>query len=159
MCMILNSQWRLSHTFAIPSSSSWPSRVTHTTVPALRCVSSSPPKCKLPILQSPTEPPPQPPSAVASLAQSLRSHASRTTETYVAFGATMKLFEVCSAQADYKIPQAAQKGVEVPKTANGEDLGVGKGWWYEGSLRSNTAMRVADFSASIDLVDSLFFII
>jgi len=44
---------------------------------------------------------------------------------------------VCSAQADYKIPQASQKGVEVPKTANGEDLGVGKGWWYEGSFHSN----------------------
>jgi cytochrome b pre-mRNA-processing protein 3 len=47
----------------------------------------------------------------------------------------MKLFEICSAQADYKIPQASQKGVDVPKTANGEDLGVGKGWWYEGSCR------------------------
>jgi cytochrome b pre-mRNA-processing protein 3 len=44
---------------------------------------------------------------------------------------TQRLFEVCSAQADYKIPQASQKRAETPKTASGEDLGVGEGWWYE----------------------------
>jgi cytochrome b pre-mRNA-processing protein 3 len=47
---------------------------------------------------------------------------------------TQKLFEACSAQADYRIPQAAQKGSEVPKTTNGEDLGVGEGWWYTRKL-------------------------
>ena len=45
---------------------------------------------------------------------------------------TQKLFEACSSQADYKIPQASQKGAEVPKTEAGEDLGVGEGWWYKG---------------------------
>jgi cytochrome b pre-mRNA-processing protein 3 len=45
---------------------------------------------------------------------------------------TQKLFEACSSQADYKIPQASQKGTEVPKTEAGEDLGVGEGWWYKG---------------------------
>lgn len=45
---------------------------------------------------------------------------------------TQKLFEACSSQADYKIPQATQKGAEVPKTEAGEDLGVGEGWWYKG---------------------------
>ena len=55
-----------------------------------------------------------------------------STETYVAYGVAKKLFEACSAQADYKIPQISQKGAEVPKTASGEDIGVGQGWWYEG---------------------------
>ena len=45
---------------------------------------------------------------------------------------TQKLFEACSSQADYRIPQLSQKGVQVPKTEAGEDLGVGEGWWYEG---------------------------
>lgn len=54
-----------------------------------------------------------------------------TAETYVAYGFTQKLFEACSAQADYRIPQASQKGAQVPKTPAGEDLGVGEGWWYE----------------------------
>ncbi|PCH07955.1 Ubiquinol-cytochrome c chaperone/UPF0174 [Penicillium occitanis (nom. inval.)] len=52
-------------------------------------------------------------------------------ETYVSYGFTQKLYEACSSQADYEIPQLAQKGVEVPKTANGEELGVGEGWWYK----------------------------
>lgn len=40
----------------------------------------------------------------------------------------------CAKQADYTIPQAEQRGTEIPKTKDGEDLGVGKGWWYEGML-------------------------
>ncbi|KAI1976063.1 Serine carboxypeptidase 3 [Ophidiomyces ophidiicola] len=55
----------------------------------------------------------------------------RSAETYVAYGITKKLFDACSAQADYKIPQVSQKNTEIPKTASGEDLGVGQGWWYE----------------------------
>lgn len=35
-------------------------------------------------------------------------------------------------QADYTIPQRKEKDGVVPKGADGEDLGVGKGWWYEG---------------------------
>ena len=55
-----------------------------------------------------------------------------TAETYVAYGMTQKLFEACSSQADYRIPQLSQKGAQVPKTEAGEDFGVGEGWWYEG---------------------------
>lgn len=55
-----------------------------------------------------------------------------TAETYVAYGMTQKLFEACSSQADYRIPQVSQKGAQVPKTEGGEDLGVGEGWWHEG---------------------------
>ncbi|PGH29159.1 hypothetical protein GX50_08090 [[Emmonsia] crescens] len=69
-------------------------------------------------------------SPISHIAQSLQSRASRTTETYTAYGATKKMFEACQLQADYKIPQASQPGGIVPKTANGEDLGVGQGAWY-----------------------------
>lgn len=68
---------------------------------------------------------------VSGLANKFRSPGN-AAETYVAYGMTQKLFEACSSQADYKIPQASQKGVEVPKTEAGEDLGVGEGWWYTG---------------------------
>ena len=40
----------------------------------------------------------------------------------------------CANQADYSIPQSEQRGAEIPKTEDGQDLGVGKGWWYEGML-------------------------
>ncbi|RDW90890.1 uncharacterized protein DSM5745_02665 [Aspergillus mulundensis] len=52
-------------------------------------------------------------------------------ETYVAYGLTQKLFEACSKEGDYTIPQLNEKGAQVPKTEAGEDLGVGEGWWYE----------------------------
>ncbi|OGE54659.1 hypothetical protein PENARI_c005G07914 [Penicillium arizonense] len=67
---------------------------------------------------------------VADLAKNFSRRPGTAAETYVAYGMTQKLFEACSSQADYKIPQASQKGAEVPKTAAGEDLGVGEGWWY-----------------------------
>lgn len=71
--------------------------------------------------------------AYSRIAKSVLPSPGSTAETYVAYGLTQKLFEACSAQADYRIPQASQKRAEVPKTAAGEDLGVGEGWWYEGS--------------------------
>ncbi|CAG8399255.1 unnamed protein product [Penicillium salamii] len=66
---------------------------------------------------------------VSNLAKNFR-RPGNAAETYVAYGMTQKLFESCSTQADYKILQASQKGVEVPKTEAGEDLGVGESWWY-----------------------------
>ncbi|BAE65365.1 unnamed protein product [Aspergillus oryzae] len=65
-----------------------------------------------------------------------------TAETYVAYGMTQKLFEACSSQADYSIPQATQKGAQVPKTEAGEDLGVGEGWWYEDHFSHNAEHRM-----------------
>ena len=38
----------------------------------------------------------------------------------------------CARQADYTIPQIKENGLETPKSKDGEDIGVGKGWWYEG---------------------------
>lgn len=71
-------------------------------------------------------------SKVSDLAKDFSRRPGNAAETYVAYGMTQKLFEACSSQADYKIPQATQKGAEVPKTEAGEDLGVGEGWWYKG---------------------------
>lgn len=74
-------------------------------------------------------------SPTYNLAKAVRQRASAVTETYVAYGACESLVKECAAQADYSIPQSGEKGVEIPKTKDGEDLGVGTGWWYEGILQ------------------------
>ena len=66
------------------------------------------------------------------LSKALQPRPGTISETYFAYGITRRLFEACSRQADYSIPQASQKGAEVPKTSAGEDLGVGDSWWYKG---------------------------
>ena len=53
------------------------------------------------------------------------------TETYVAYGACEILVKECARQADYEVPQRNLKDVPIPRTDDGQDLGVGKGWWYE----------------------------
>ncbi|KAF4617030.1 hypothetical protein G7Y89_g15119 [Cudoniella acicularis] len=52
------------------------------------------------------------------------------TETYTAYGVTEVLYKECARQADYTIPQATDNDAELPKTEDGEDLGVGEGWWH-----------------------------
>jgi cytochrome b pre-mRNA-processing protein 3 len=42
------------------------------------------------------------------------------------------MLKECARQADYSIPQSEQRNAEIPKSKDGEDLGVGTGWWYEG---------------------------
>ncbi|EED21776.1 conserved hypothetical protein [Talaromyces stipitatus ATCC 10500] len=71
------------------------------------------------------------PTASSGILKSLASRRGGAAETYVSYGFTQKLYEACSSQADYEIPQLAQKGVEIPKTAEGEELGVGEGLWYK----------------------------
>ena len=66
-----------------------------------------------------------------SIAKELHKRVSSVTETYVAYGVCENLVKECARQADYAIPQAHEKNVEVPKTKDGEDLGVGTGWWFE----------------------------
>ncbi len=62
----------------------------------------------------------------------LKKAAGRATETYTAYGVTENLYKECALQATYEIPQATKVDEETPKTANGEDLGVGEGWWHTG---------------------------
>lgn len=110
-----------------------------------------------PVLETPTTPSPKPttgPKPVASsnappsqnldfvppanaptsikVAQEVRRRAVGVTETYIAYGATQKLYRECAAQADYSIPQASEKDVDIPRTSTGVDTGVGEGWWYKG---------------------------
>ena len=66
-----------------------------------------------------------------TIAAEVRKRASSVTETYIAYGVCEKLVKECARQADYTIPQAQEKGVEIPKTKDGEDLGVGTGYWYD----------------------------
>ncbi|KAL4880504.1 ubiquinol-cytochrome C chaperone-domain-containing protein [Aspergillus karnatakaensis] len=68
--------------------------------------------------------------SASRLARALTPRPGAAAETYVAYGMTQKIFEACSSQADYKIPQLQEKGAHVPKTESGEDLGVGDSWWY-----------------------------
>ncbi|CAL8580952.1 Serine carboxypeptidase 3 [Xanthoria parietina] len=69
--------------------------------------------------------------ASIQLAAELRKRATSVTETYIAYSVCEKLIKECAMQADYSIPQRKEKNGVVPKGADGEDLGVGKGWWYE----------------------------
>ncbi|KAI5291474.1 Protein cbp3, mitochondrial, partial [Ascosphaera atra] len=70
------------------------------------------------------------PSPMSAIAKTIKEYASKTTDQYVTYGVTEKLFATCSAQAEYTIPQAS-RGEEAMKLPSGEDLGVGTGWWYE----------------------------
>lgn len=70
-------------------------------------------------------------SPTRAIAKELRKRASSVTETYVAYGVCEKLVKECARQANYTIPQAHEKNVDIPKTKDGEDLGAGTGWWYE----------------------------
>ena len=82
----------------------------------------------------PKTPEPSPGSSFSpaqSIARELRKRAGVTTETYVAYGVCETLVKECARQAAYKIPQAQQKNTDIPKTKDGEDLGVGDGWWYQ----------------------------
>lgn len=70
-------------------------------------------------------------SRVSGLAQKLREKAPLMTEPYIAYGATRDLIKECARPGEYKIPQALQKGAEIPTIENGVHLGEGEGWWYE----------------------------
>ncbi|KAH8589391.1 ubiquinol-cytochrome C chaperone-domain-containing protein [Bisporella sp. PMI_857] len=56
--------------------------------------------------------------------------ANKQTVTYSSFGVTELLYKECAKQASYTIPKPEDEDVEMPKTADGEDLGVGEGWWH-----------------------------
>lgn len=79
-------------------------------------------------------------SAISRLAKSALSPGA-SAETYIAYGMTQKLFQACSSQADYQVPQATQKGVAVPTTESGEHLGVSESWWYKGELALSFVQR------------------
>jgi cytochrome b pre-mRNA-processing protein 3 len=75
------------------------------------------------------------PTASPSLkaAQELKKVAAKSTETYTAYGATEILYKECARQATYTIDRSKYKDFDPPTTEEGEDLGVGGGWWHTGS--------------------------
>lgn len=82
--------------------------------------------------ENPIPKPPGSSNLQASLAQTLRKNARGTTEPYVAYGGTEELFKECARQCSYTIPTALEKEpIDPPRTAAGEDLGVGEGWWFQ----------------------------
>ena len=52
----------------------------------------------------------------------------------MAYGVSEKLVKECARQAAYSIPQRNEKDASIPKTIEGEDLGIGEGWWYESKI-------------------------
>ena len=69
-------------------------------------------------------------SPIRSLAKQLRKRAGATTETYIAYASCERLVKECARHANYMMPTAQQKNVDIPKSKDGEDLGQGEGWWY-----------------------------
>jgi cytochrome b pre-mRNA-processing protein 3 len=67
----------------------------------------------------------------------------KATETYTAYGATEMLYRECAQQADYSITQVPDSEVETPKTGDGEDLGIGEGWWLSGKS-AHTNWRITE---------------
>ena len=106
--------------------------------PSISSTSTAPPSSESKAY--PKTPEPSPGSSFSpaqSIARELRKRAGVTTETYVAYGACETLVKECARQAAYKIPQAQQKNTDIPKTKDGEDLGVGDGWWYQSKFEDD----------------------
>ena len=81
-------------------------------------------------------------AAHPGLRRSISISPGAPAESYVAYGLTQKLFEACSRQGDYDIPQRHQKGAEIPVTESGEHLGVSDSWWYKGTPPSVPALAL-----------------
>ena len=78
-------------------------------------------------------------STMQKFAQRMRAQKQMqaATEPYVAYGATEDLFRACARAGEYTMPTVAE-GEEPLRSAQGEDLGVGSGWWYEGNTLFDT---------------------
>jgi cytochrome b pre-mRNA-processing protein 3 len=122
----------------------------HPRTPSIRCLSTSKPTSAEPIptTQDTREPVtpgvpsgfPPPSTTADTAAFSLSSSALRAlrngiNEPYAAYAGTDTLYAKCAEQADYSIPQAKDPNADMPKTRDGEDLGVGSGWWIKGTCR------------------------
>ncbi|KAF2765125.1 hypothetical protein EJ03DRAFT_331252 [Teratosphaeria nubilosa] len=94
-----------------------------------------------------TKPPPPAPSSFSAenLAKSLRDNSAlrSTTEPYIAYGGTEDLFKSCTAHCSYTVPPARRNPPEpAPKNDAGEDVGVGKGFWFEAKEKGGLGLSV-----------------
>ncbi|KAL8927509.1 MAG: hypothetical protein Q9208_002314 [Pyrenodesmia sp. 3 TL-2023] len=119
--------------FSISSSSSAAQAVPQASSTYMPSAAAEPPAKPPQSSQPPKSNAPEPKTlpASAKLAAEVHKRAPFITETYIAYGVCEKLVKECASQADYTIPQRYEKDGVIPKTADGQDLGVGKGWWYE----------------------------
>jgi cytochrome b pre-mRNA-processing protein 3 len=81
-----------------------------------------------------------------ALASKLRKSATKTTDPYMTYGISQALFNTCTQQANYTIPESQRQGLLTgqgpPKTSSGEDLGIpdppiapddsssSSSWWF-----------------------------
>ncbi|KAK1781728.1 ubiquinol-cytochrome C chaperone-domain-containing protein [Copromyces sp. CBS 386.78] len=62
----------------------------------------------------------------------LASVAGNQSSSYIAYGATQRIYKDCAKQADYTITPEDRKAGRVKETADGEEIGVGNGSiWHE----------------------------
>ena len=64
---------------------------------------------------------------------------------------TELLYKECAVQADYTMPKVDDDEVEVTKTDDGEDLGVGGGWWHTGEAFNHGSPMRLTFDAESGL--------
>jgi cytochrome b pre-mRNA-processing protein 3 len=53
--------------------------------------------------------------------------------TYTTYGIAEVLYKECASRANYKI-EPREDDSEVPKTEDGEELGIGDSWWHTGKV-------------------------
>ena len=67
----------------------------------------------------------------------LASVAGNQSSSYIAYGATQRIYKDCAKQADYTITPEDRKAGKVKETEDGEEIGVGNGSiWHEGTYSS-----------------------
>ncbi|KAK3943025.1 ubiquinol-cytochrome C chaperone-domain-containing protein [Diplogelasinospora grovesii] len=65
------------------------------------------------------------------MAEKLATVARKTTQPYIVYGATERMYKTCAAQAEYNITKEARRAGQVKTTAEGEEIGVGGGMWHD----------------------------
>lgn len=64
----------------------------------------------------------------------LASVAGNQSSSYIAYGATQRIYKDCAKQADYTITPEDRKAGRVKETADGEEIGTGNGSiWHQGT--------------------------
>jgi len=74
-----------------------------------------------------------------------------TIGTYNAYGMTELLYKECATQANYTMPEAEDDEAETTKTKDGEDLGVGGGWWHTSKAFNRNSPMLLTFRAESGL--------
>lgn len=94
--------------------------------------------------------------AIASVGSAILP--KKATQPYAIFGATDLIYKACSAPANYIISPELRKTDDVPKTEDGEEIGVGGGVWHDGSFFAPSGNSLIELGfANIDCPQNLAF--